>query len=141
MKRYAPQLFLFSLVLAAAMTLACGSSTSHTLQSVTINPASADAQNFPGGLVQFTATGAYAAPPSPVTPLTASWGVCDQSGNVTSDISVSGSGVAQCKSGAAGAYKVWAFDLANPGAAECQVETACGGGCGHVVGTAQLTCP
>ncbi|MGP0017113.1 MAG: hypothetical protein ACLPHP_00980 [Candidatus Sulfotelmatobacter sp.] len=142
MKRYQAQAFLFLLVLAAAMTLACGSSASRTLQSVTISPASADAQNFPGGLVQFTATGIYAAPPSPVAPLAATWGACDQSGNVTSAVSVSSSGVAQCKSGAAGTYQVWAFDLVTPpGGAECLAETVCGGGCGRVTGTAQLICP
>jgi len=138
MKRYAPQLFLFLLVLAAAMTLACGSSASRTLQSVTISPASADAQ---GGMVQFTATGIYDSPPSPVAPLAATWGTCDQAGNATSEISVSASGVAQCASGAVGTYKIWAFDLVTSRGPECQVETACGGGCGHVVGTAQLTCP
>jgi hypothetical protein len=142
MKRYASPFFLSLLILAAAMTLACGSSTSHTLQSLTVNPATADAQNYPGGLVQFTATGTYAAPPSPVAPLAATWGACDQSGVDTSEISVSANGVAQCKSGAAGTYKVWAFDLVTPpGGAECLVETACGGGCGRVTGTAQLTCP
>jgi hypothetical protein len=142
MKRCGPQFFLFLLVLAA-MTLACGSSPSHTLQSVAINPAIADARNYPGGLVQFTATGTYAAPPSPVAPLAATWGACDQSGVDTNDISVSANGVAQCKSGAAGTYKVWAFDLVTTphGGAECLVETACGGGCGRVTGTAQLTCP
>jgi hypothetical protein len=140
MRRYAPQFLLLLLVLAAAMTLACASSASHTLQSVTISPASADAQNYAGGLVQFTATGTYTAPPSPVTPLAATWGVCDQSGNGTSEISVSASGVAQCASGAAGTYKVWAFDLNTKGAT-CDVVTACGGGCGRVTGAAQLTCP
>jgi hypothetical protein len=140
MKRYAPEFFLWLLVLAAALTLACGSSASHTLQSVTISPASADAQSYPGGLVQFTATGTFAAPPSPVTPLVATWGTCDQAGNLTTEVSVSASGVAQCASGAAGTYKVWAFGL-NITGATCNVETACGGGCGRVTGTAQLTCP
>jgi hypothetical protein len=142
MKRYAPQFFLLLLVLAAALTLACGSSASRTLQSVTLSPASADAQTYPAGLVQFTATGTYDARPSPVTPLAATWGACDQAGNGTSEVSVSANGVAQCASGAAGMYKVWAFDLVTtPGGAECLVESACGGGCGRVTGTAQLTCP
>jgi len=140
MKQYAPQFFLFLLVLAAAMTLACGSSANHTLQSVAITPASADAKNYPGGLVQFTATGTYSVPPSPVTPLAATWGTCDQGGNATSEVSVSASGLAQCASGAAGTYKVWAFDL-ETGGYMCTVENACGGGCGRVTGTAQLTCP
>lgn len=140
MKQYEPQFFLLLLVLAAAMTVACGSSTSRTLQSVTITPAIADAQNYPGGMVQFTATGTYAAPPSPVTPLAATWGECDQTGNGTSEVSVSTSGLAQCASGAVGTYKVWAFDF-NATGPTCNVANACGGGCGRVTGTAQLTCP
>lgn len=140
MKRLRPHFSLLVLVLAAALTLACGSSASRTLQSVAISPASADAKSFPGGMVQFTATGTYAAPPSPVTPLAATWGTCDQGGNVTTEVSVSASGVARCTSGAAGTYKVWAFGL-NIDGATCNVETACGGGCGRVPGTAQLTCP
>jgi hypothetical protein len=141
MKRYGPQFFLFLLVLAAAMALACGSSAGHKLQSVTISPAIADAQNYPGGLVQFTATGTYTAPPSPVTPLAATWGACDQAGNGTSEISVSANGLAQCARGAAGTYTVWAFDLnVSVGGSTCNVMTACGGGCGRVTGTAQLTC-
>jgi len=140
MKGYAPQFFLLLLVLAASLTSACGSSTSRTLQSVAISPAAADAQNFPSGMVQFTATGTYAAPPSPVTPLAATWGACDLSGNVTSEVSVSAGGLAQCASGAVGTYKVWAFDF-NATGPTCLVETACGQGCGRVTGRAQLTCP
>jgi hypothetical protein len=140
MKRYEPCFFLLLLVLAASITLACGSSASRTLQTVTISPASADAQSYPAGLVPFTATGAYTAPPSPVTPLTATWGTCTQAGNGTSEISVSANGVAQCASGAVGTFTVWAFDL-NATGATCNVITACGGGCGRVTGTAQLTCP
>ncbi len=54
-------LFLFLLVLAAAITLACGSSPSpdRLLQSVTVAPATAAAQDYPNGQVQFTATGFY----------------------------------------------------------------------------------
>jgi hypothetical protein len=140
MKRYEPQFFLFLLVLAAVITLACGSSAGHTLQSLTISPAVANAQDYPGGMVQFTASGTYTAPPSPVTPLAATWGACDLAGNGTSGVSVSANGLAQCASGAAGTYMVWAFDL-NASGPRCNVITACGGGCGRVTGTAQLTCP
>ncbi len=140
MKRYEPLFLLFLLVLAAAITLACGSSASHTLQSLSISPAVTNAQNYPGGLVQFTATGTYTAPPSPVTPLAATWGACDLAGSGTSEVSVSANGLAQCASGAAGTYMVWAFDL-NATGATCNIINACGGGCGRVTGTAQLTCP
>lgn len=140
MKRYGPQLFLFLLVLAAAITLACGTSPNRMLESVTLSPALADAQNYPGGLVQFTATGAYTKPPSPVTPLPASWGACDSSGASTSQVSVSSTGLAQCATGTVGIYEVWAFDEI-PGKVPCAGPSICGRACGQVTGTALLTCP
>ena len=65
MKRYGPQFFFLFLVLAAALTLACGTSPGRLLASVALSPVQADAQDYPGGLVQFTATGTYTKPPSP----------------------------------------------------------------------------
>src|ERR1700693_2983266 len=51
-------------------TTACGSNSNpRVLQSVTATPASADAQQFPGGRVQFTATGVFNTAPTQVTPL------------------------------------------------------------------------
>jgi hypothetical protein len=140
MKRYRPQFFLFLLVLAATITLACGTSPRRMLESVSLSPAMADAQNYPGGLVQFTATGTYTKAPSPVTPLSATWGACDSSGASTSQVSVSASGQARCASGAVGTYFVWAFDVI-PLKVTCNVVNACGQGCGQVTGTALLTCP
>jgi hypothetical protein len=140
MKCYRPQFFLFLLVVAAAISLACGSSSGRMLQSVTLSPVSADAKEYPGGQVQFSATGNYSTPPSPVTPLSATWGACDQNGSSTESVSVSASGLAQCATGAVGTYTVWGFDV-NPSKATCNAINACGGGCGRVTGTAQLTCP
>ena len=56
------------LLLAAAITLACGGS-SPKLQTVTIAPSTADAKHFPNGQVPFTATGTFNGSQSP-TPLT-----------------------------------------------------------------------
>jgi hypothetical protein len=140
MKRCGPQLFLFLLVMAATISLGCGASGVRMLQSVTLSPATADAQNYPDGQVQFIATGNYSAPPSPVTPLSATWGACDQDGGITQNVSVSPSGLAQCATGALGTYTVWAFDT-NPSKVTCNAIDACGGGCGRVTGTAQITCP
>jgi hypothetical protein len=130
----------FLLVLIAAMALAC--STSRLAQSVTVSPTTADAQDFADGQVQFTATGYYNQEPSPVTPLTATWGVCSQNGN-QNGVSVNASGLAQCGRGATGTYKVKVFaSVQNPSRGVCTVDLPCGGeGCGQVVGTAQLTCP
>ena len=100
----------------------------------------ADAQNFPSGLVQFTATGTYTKPPSPVTPLSATWASCDVTGNVTTQVSVSASGLAQCATGASGIYEIWAFDEIKL-KGTCGAIDACGGGCGRVTGAAVLTCP
>ena len=140
MKCIQPQFFLFLLVVAAAIALGCGSPSGRMLQSVTLSPATADAQEYPGGQVQFIATGSYSTPPSPVTPLSATWGACEQNGSSTESVSVSASGLAQCATGAVATYTVWGFDV-NPGNATCNAIKACGGGCGRVTGTAELTCP
>jgi hypothetical protein len=138
MKDFGPRFFLVLLVAAAAFALACGSSPSSSStrvpQAITLTPATAS-----GGQVQFTATGYFTSMPSPVTPITATWGVCDLAGNTTTEVTVSASGLAQCSTGASGSYTVWAFDV-NPSTATCNVINACGGGCGRVTGTAQLTC-
>jgi hypothetical protein len=132
-------LLFFSLLLISAVTLACGTSQPSTrlLQSVTISPASASGQT------QFTASGKYNAPPSPVNPLTVNWGACYQNA-ATTEVTVSSAGLAQCAAGASGTYTVYGWapsggDLPCP-----NYVTACGGGGGNtcqVTGTAQLTCP
>ena len=134
-------LYVLALVGAAAFALSCGSGSdpNHMLQSITLSPATADAQDYPGGLVQFTATGYYAVAPKTVTPLSACWGSCYNSASTTA-ITVSQSGVAQCASGAVGTFTVWANDPPGPTGVGCNAITACGGGC-MVSGTAQLTCP
>jgi len=143
MKGMRLMLSLLALVAASAVVLSCGSNSSstHRLQSITLSPASADAQNLPSGMVQFTATGEYNSPPLIVTPLPATWGVCYQF-QPTNEISVTNNGLAHCASGAVGTYTVWASDPMDlpPGTYACPAETACGGGC-TITATAQLTCP
>ena len=133
-----PMFTFLTLPLAAAFVLSCGgSSNARQLQSITLSPATADAQDYPNGQVQFAATGNYISDPRIVNPLAANWGSCYQ-GAVTSAISVTSAGVAQCASGAVGTYTVWADDPSPT--SNCLAVTACGGGC-FVAGTAQLTCP
>jgi hypothetical protein len=131
-----------ALLLAASFALSCGAKSpgqgQDPLQSITLSPAAADAQDYPNGQVQFTATGYYVDPPRTVTPLSAFWGTCYQEAP-TSEVSVTQGGVAQCAPGAAGTYTIWANDPPWP-SVECLAITACGGGC-FVVGSAQLTCP
>jgi hypothetical protein len=130
----------FLLFLVASFALSCGNGAgaNRQLQSIALTPATADAQAYPDGQVQFTATGDYNTAPNTVTPLAAHWGTCYQ-GSATSEISVTAAGLAQCTSGASGAYTVWADDPASPNGG-CLSINACGGGC-FIVGTAQLTCP
>ncbi len=129
-------LFLLGLFLVSLLALSCGTTPGGPgqLQSITLSPAMADAQDYPGGQVPFVATGVYISPAHKVTPLPAQWGACQQNAS-TSEVSVTNAGVAQCASGASGAYTVFAFEPTN-----CNVINACGGGC-TVVGSAQLTCP
>lgn len=143
MQKYGPQLSFSVLVCTAIVTLACGSSP-RLLKSVTVSPATADAHNYPSGLIPFTAAGIFSTMPSPVVPLKASWGVClrtADSEQLTDAITVNSSGIAQCVSGASGTFTVWAAASSNSDGAQCQSITVCGGGCGRITGYAQITCP
>ena len=137
MNRPVPVMVLALLVLATAIVVACGSS-SHTLQSITMNPQAADANGSP---VPFIATGNYDRPPLQVTPQPATWGACMK--NIpTNDASVTGNGIAQCRPGAVGTYTVFAY--VNLGSGSCKQTgpaSQCGVGPCVVTGTAQLTCP
>jgi hypothetical protein len=135
-------LFVSLLVFAAAITLACGSPASpHIPQSVTVTPATADAESFPDGQVQFAATAYYNTMPSPVSNVTATWNSCAQNGPTT-EVSVSTTGVAQCASGASGTYMIYAFVPDPNFKGVCSGSALpCAGACGGVVGTAQLICP
>src|SRR5579862_1080818 len=127
------------LLLIGAIALACGSSTPRLAQSLTVTPATADASSYPNGQVPFTATAYYTTKPSPVSPVTATWGACLQSA-ATKDVTVSANGVAHCAAGAAGSYTVWAYVMS--GAQVCPLYlTECGGDGCQVTGTAQITCP
>jgi hypothetical protein len=139
MRKYGLSVLLLA-VIAIVITLACGSSP-RMLQSVSLSPATADAQ---GGPVPFTATGYFNEQPSPEKLLTANWGVCYQNQRTTG-VSVSPDGVAQCAVGTVGIYTVWA--VAQRGGDSCGPAgtvpaNPCGGaGQCQVTGTAQLTCP
>jgi hypothetical protein len=141
--------FFSILILAAVITLACGSpqkimtgcssfagsNTTGSLESVAVCPAVADAQQYPGGQVPFVAVGAYTTQPSPaVIPTGVTWGACQGEAN-TNDVTFV-SGVAKCASGASGTYNVYAIG----GYTECEHIGPCGTGC-VISGTAQLTCP
>jgi hypothetical protein len=132
---------LLTLLSAVVSGFSCGSSSNQQLQSVTVEPATADAENYPSGTVPFEATGSYIDPDQKVTPLTATWTACSGN-NPTSDVVVNQSGSARCASGAQGAFTIYATAM-KPGKVACPAINPCGvvvGGC-VVNGTAQLTCP
>ncbi|HEY1159608.1 MAG TPA: hypothetical protein VGE83_03210 [Terracidiphilus sp.] len=130
-------------VLPAAMVIAgciAGNSGNRQLDSLSISPAATSAN---GSAVQFTTTGYWSTSPTTVTPQSATWGACTEVDSApTSDVTVSTTGIAACASGASGIYMVFAWDpdygYTGP---VCNAITACGGGCGRVSATAQLTCP
>lgn len=126
---------------------ACGGG--RQLRSLSVTPSSADAKNFPGGEVQFSAAGTFSHPPSPV-PVTSPeilWcyggtasaasptaGVC--AGNVAQFASVDQTGLAQCSPSAPGPITVSIL----AGVPETAMNPDAGPTL-KVFGSAQLTCP
>ena len=92
-------LFLLGVLLSS---LSCGMSNPRTLKSVSVAPAMADAKDFPSGQVQFTATGVFTKPPSPVTPLPVAW----QSRNVAIATIDETGGLARCVPGQSGSVTI-----------------------------------
>ena len=125
------------LLWVVAQSVGCGAMSSNSnrvLQSITVTPASADAQSFTLGQVQFIATGTFSKPPSPAlvpfaSPYTGSWTVSN-----TSIATISQGGLAQCVAGAAGTVTVNAIASSNSATGMGQMSTA-------VQGTARLSCP
>jgi hypothetical protein len=127
-------------VLVFAVLAAAGCGTSRQLQSVTLSPASADAQNFAQGQVQFTATGTFNQKPSPVQlgSQDVSWCVGASSGqcagNIFTGAIVDQNGVARCQAGFAGTATILAGQ-GKPAAIPDQGSQL------KVFGAAQLSCP
>jgi hypothetical protein len=141
MKR-SPLMLVWVFLAAAMVIVGCtaGNPGDRQLKSLSISPAATSAN---GAAVQFTATGYWSMAPATVTPQSATWGACTEADPTpTSDVTVSTTGQATCASGATGTYMVFAWDpqygYTGP---VCNVINGCGGGCGRVSATAQLTCP
>ena len=127
-------------IAAIATLLLAGCGSSRQLQSVNLSPATADARSFPGGQVQFSATGSFNKPPSP-TPLTSAdvtWcvgsgtGQCD--GNIAQGATIDQNGVAQCGSGFVGTVTILAGTAGTPVLPD-QGQPL------KIFGSATLTCP
>ena len=130
-----------SLLAVALQALGCGSSSmsnsNRVLQSMTVSPAAADAQNFANGRVQFMATGNFSKPPSPqqVTfqpPYTGGWSVMGS--GMQPIATIDANGLAQCVPGAAGQATVVATATAN-------AATGTGATGVAVQASTTLTCP
>jgi len=127
-------------VLLLALLAIAGCGSRRQLQSVTVSPATADAQSFANCQVPFKATGTFSKPPSPaqLTSQDVLWcagsnnGVCD--GNINSGVNVDQTGVAQCNSGFVGTVTILAGRVTTMGIADA-------GGQLKPFGAAQLTCP
>jgi len=130
--------FVCVLAVFALATIGCGSMNStpnRVLESMTLSPASADAQNFPQGQVQFTPMGTFSKAPSPaavpvpfVAPYSGSWASSDPS-----IATINQSGVAQCVPGASGTVTIRATASSNSAMGPAMST--------GVSGTAKLRCP
>ena len=110
------------------VAVGCGSQSPRVLQSVAVAPATADAQNFANGQVQFTASGNYSQPPTPSTLTQAEWSLNDPT-----IATVSQTGLAQCNPGAVGTVTVKAGTSGSCSGSDCTAV--------FISGTAQLSCP
>ncbi len=89
----------------------CGGG-SHQIQSISVVPTSADAQNSQNGRVQFTATGHYKTSALTVAPLKATWSAA--LGPATTAVTVDANGVAQCNAGSSGTFDIGAWVPVDP---------------------------
>jgi hypothetical protein len=118
----------------------CGGSMmsgSRQMQSLTVTPASADAQAFPGGKVQFTAMGTFNMAPITVTSPPVLWSIGSPFGPPpVNTASVDANGLAQCN-GFVGNVIVEATAPTEPEIPLLQMTSTTI----TVSGTAQMTCP
>lgn len=117
-----------SALLALFLATGCGQN-----RVVTLTPASADAQNFPNGIVQFTVTGIS----SPTWCIGTANGMCN--GNIAAPATVDSSGRAQCVLGPGGTVLSGTVTvLAGSG---LRITNPDGSAQLSTFGSAQLTCP
>ena len=119
-----PLLKVGPLVAAAVILVACGSNSS----MIRVNPAVADAKNYPGGVVPFTASGAS----NPTWCIGTMNGVCN--GNIASPAVIDSTGHAQCIQGQSATVTVLAGIGVKMGIPDQGEQLSS-------FGTAKLTCP
>ena len=126
------------LLLSLFITIGCGASGQ--LRSVTVTPSAADARNFPGGQVPFSAMGTFgnSSMPQPLNNKDISWcvgtsaGIC--AGNINPGATVTANGVAVCVPNFTGTATILAGKATPPMNPD-------GGAQMSVFGAAQLMCP
>jgi hypothetical protein len=105
MARFRAALLFFTI----ATMVGCGGNppfaSQRHLLSVAVTPATASAQDFPNGQVQFTAVGSFDKSPSPMTLNPAVWQVSPPP-NPPDAVSINETGVAQCKAGFTGTVTI-----------------------------------
>ena len=134
--------FLFlGIPVLAAISLSCGSSGG--LKSVTITPATADAQSFPNAQVQFTAMGTYSGQAQSVAVNALWWNsqpwIIAPSAAPTPAPAItidSNTGIATCLN-LTGTFTVWATAPKNQSTPVSQMTKSTP----QVTATAQMTCP
>lgn len=134
MRKLYVSLAAFLLVVTATSVVACGNT--RKLKSITIDPASADARNFPTGQIQFTASGTYT-DGSKINPLSVVWSGGQPWTLMPWIIQLDSNGLASCGNAQAGTYSVFAtapLDTSFP-VSQMNMSTP------QLTATAQLTCP
>lgn len=130
--------FILFLAISVALVSCGGASMSmqgRQLQSITVTPMSADARNFPSGMVQFTAMGNFnMAPMTAATPVM--WSIVPMDSMAPAGVTINSMGVATC-SGFTGTVMIMAMAPAEPQIPLAQMSNMTM----NVSGTAQLTCP
>ncbi len=134
MRRLLPLLSFVLLLFVSLEMMACGSG--RRLQSISVSPAVADGQDFPNGLVQFTATGTFNMSPTTVTPLKVIWslGFRPAIACPPNCVAIDSNGVGCCGGGTMGAT-VQASAPSDPSLPLTTPNVP------MVVGTATLNCP
>lgn len=125
-----------SLIFLLSTLLGCGG-TARQLQSITVSPASANAQNFANKQVQFTATGQFNTDPMTAMPQVL-WSIGSPFAKapVPAGVSIDQNGLAQCTT-FMGIVTIQATSPMDPNMPLSQM----GMTTSNVAGTAQLTCP
>jgi hypothetical protein len=129
---------LFSILLVSLGLFACGSGGHQQLTSIAVSPATADAQTFPDGQVQFTATGTFSNSNMAAAPVNVLWSIGNPFSKqpIPGGVSLDSNGLAQC-TGFVGTVTIWATAPADTSMSLPQMNMTTK----NVSGTAQLTCP